>query len=78
MTFSTVNKRSGLGVSIAPGLVTAVGIPLWSDAQLPQVELKTPPSVIGRTSQDSINSGIMFRVCGAGEDNHRVDGGGDR
>jgi len=65
LTFSTVNKEGAvLGVSIAPGLVTAVDSLYGATAQLPQVELKTPPSVIGRTSQDSINSGIMFGYAG--------------
>lgn len=65
LTFSTVNSEGAvLGVSIAPGLVTAVNSLFGSTAQLPQVELKTPPSVIGRTSQDSINSGIMFGYAG--------------
>lgn len=65
LTFSTMNKEGAvLGVSIAPGLVTAVNSLYGATAQLPQVELKTPPSVIGRTSQDSINSGIMFGYAG--------------
>jgi type III pantothenate kinase len=33
-------------------------------AQLPQVELKIPPSVLGRNSQDSIRSGIMYGYAG--------------
>ncbi|HOE89400.1 MAG TPA: type III pantothenate kinase [Sphaerochaeta sp.] len=65
LTFSTVNGEGAvLGVSIAPGLVTAVNSLFGATAQLPQVELKTPPSVIGRTSQDSINAGIMFGYAG--------------
>ncbi|MFA5698373.1 MAG: type III pantothenate kinase [Sphaerochaeta sp.] len=65
LTFSTVSKEGKvLGVAIAPGLVTAVNSLFGSTAQLPQVELKTPPSVVGRTSRDSINSGIMFGYAG--------------
>lgn len=65
LTFSTVNERGEvLGVSIAPGLVTAVNSLFSGTAQLPQVELKIPPSVLGRNSMDSIRSGIMMGYAG--------------
>jgi type III pantothenate kinase len=65
LTFSTVSSDgSVLGASIAPGLVTAVNALFGNTAQLPQVELKIPTSVIGRNSQDSIRSGIMFGYAG--------------
>ena len=51
LTFSTVSKEGKvLGVAIAPGLVTAVNALFGSTAQLPQVELKVPSSVLGRDS----------------------------
>ena len=65
LTFSTVDHDGTvLCASIAPGLVTAVNALFGNTAQLPQVELKVPSSVIGRNSQDSIRSGIMFGYAG--------------
>jgi len=65
LTFSTVGEDgSVLGASIAPGLVTAVNALYGNTAQLPQVELRIPEKVIGRNSQDSIRSGIMFGYAG--------------
>lgn len=65
LTFSTVS-RSGdvLGVAIAPGLVTAVNALFGATAQLPQVELKVPTSVLGRDSMGSIRAGIMDGYSG--------------
>lgn len=61
LTLTTVNTKGEiLGVTIAPGLVTAVNSLFGSTAQLPQVELKIPKTVLGRDSQSSIRSGIMF------------------
>ncbi|MGE4583420.1 MAG: type III pantothenate kinase [Sphaerochaeta sp.] len=65
LTLTTVDSDgSVLGASIAPGLVTAVNALFGNTAQLPQVELKIPHSVIGRNSQESIRSGIMFGYSG--------------
>lgn len=65
LTFSTVDKEGKvLGVSIAPGLITAVNSLFGATAQLPQVELKIPSSVLGRDSQCSIRSGIMIGFSG--------------
>ena len=57
-------KGEILGVSIAPGLVTAVNALFGNTAQLPQVELKVPESALGRDSQTSIRSGIMMGYAG--------------
>ena len=65
LTFSTVdNKGKVLGVAIAPGLVTAVNALFGSTAQLPQVELKVPETVLGRDSMGSIRAGIMQGYAG--------------
>ena len=65
LTFSTVNSKGEvLGVAIAPGLVTAVNSLFGSTAQLPQVELKLPNTVIGRDSMTSIRAGIMEGFAG--------------
>jgi type III pantothenate kinase len=65
LTLTTVDgDGSVLGVAIAPGLVTAVNALYGNTAQLPQVELRIPTSVIGRNSQDSIRSGVMYGYSG--------------
>ncbi|MFA5447652.1 MAG: type III pantothenate kinase [Sphaerochaeta sp.] len=65
LTLTTVDSDgSVLGAAIAPGLVTAVNALFGNTAQLPQVELRVPKTVIGRNSQDSIRSGIMFGYAG--------------
>ncbi len=65
LTFSTVNREGKvLGVAIAPGLVTAVNSLFGNTAQLPQVELKLPSSVLGRDSMASIRAGIMEGYAG--------------
>ena len=61
LTFSSVNRKGEvLGVAITPGLITAVNSLFGSTAQLPQVELKVPSCLIGRNSEDSIRSGVMY------------------
>ncbi len=65
LTFSTVNSKGEiLGVAIAPGLVTAVNSLFGATAQLPQVELKLPETVLGRDSMTSIRAGIMEGYAG--------------
>jgi type III pantothenate kinase len=53
-----------LGVSIAPGLGTAVNALSRDTAQLPYVQLAAPPSVIGTNSRLSIQSGIVLGYVG--------------
>ncbi|MCK9286568.1 MAG: type III pantothenate kinase [Sphaerochaetaceae bacterium] len=62
----TVVSSSGdlLGASIAPGLVTAVNSLFHNTAQIPQVQLKVPEKAIGRDSDESIRSGIMYGYAG--------------
>ncbi|MGD1821166.1 MAG: type III pantothenate kinase [Pleomorphochaeta sp.] len=65
LTMSCVNKNGEvLGVSIAPGLITAVNALFGKTAQLPQVQLKAPEKTMGRSSDCSIRSGIMFGFAG--------------
>ena len=65
LTVTTVDSDGTvLGAAIAPGLVTAVNALFGNTAQLPQVELKIPTTAIGRNSQESIRSGIMFGYAG--------------
>ena len=65
LTFSTADASGEVkGVAIVPGLLTSVNALFGSTAQLPQVELKVPPSVLGRNSMDSVRSGIMIGYAG--------------
>lgn len=65
LTMSCVNKKGEVeGVSITPGLITAVNALFGSTAQLPQVQLKAPESVMGKSSDCSIRSGIMYGYSG--------------
>jgi len=65
LTFSTVDRDGAvLGVAIAPGLITAVNALYGNTAQLPQVELKLPDTVLGRDSVQSIRAGIMHGYAG--------------
>lgn len=65
LTMSCV-KRTGevLGVAIAPGLITAVNSLFGNTAQIPQVELKRPKHIMGRTTDQSVRSGIMNGYVG--------------
>jgi len=65
LTMSCVNKKGEIeGVSIAPGLITAVNALFGKTAQLPQVQLKAPEKAMGKSSDSSIRSGIMFGYSG--------------
>ncbi len=53
-----------LGVSIAPGLGTAVGALSRDTAQLPNVPLAPPPSVLGQNTVQAIQSGVVYGYTG--------------
>ena len=61
LTFTVVSQDGEvLGVSIAPGVQGALGSLISETAQLHQVGLLEPPSVLGKNTTHSIQSGIMF------------------
>lgn len=65
LTMSCVkNDGEVLGVAIAPGLITAVNSLFGNTAQIPQVELKRPHHIMGRTTDQSVRSGIMNGYVG--------------
>lgn len=65
LTLTTVNAAGEvLGAAIAPGLVTAVNSLFHNTAQIPQVQLKLPERAVGRNSDESIRSGIMYGYAG--------------
>ncbi len=60
-TFDCISaKAEYLGGIIAPGPETTATILHQAAARLPKVELQFPPSIIGRTTETSIQSGLMF------------------
>lgn len=65
LTFTTVGGNSEiLGVAIAPGLRTAVEALASKTAQLPQIHIAAPPSVLGENTIHAIQSGIIFGYTG--------------
>jgi type III pantothenate kinase len=65
LTFTTVSKSSGiLGVSIAPGLKTATLSLFKGAAQLPEVPLVLPDSVLGKNTVQAIQSGVLIGYIG--------------
>lgn len=53
-------KGEYLGGAIAPGIDTAASALFSSTAQIRRVELTAPPSVIGKTTVTSVQSGLMY------------------
>ncbi|MEN0005742.1 MAG: type III pantothenate kinase [Bacteroidota bacterium] len=65
LTFTTVNKAGQvMGVSIAPGLKTAISALFQKTAQLPEVPLELPQSVLGKNTVHAIQSGILIGYVG--------------
>ena len=65
LTFTTIGKDAEIrGVAIAPGLHTAVGALAGKTAQLPQIHLTAPPSVLGENTVHAIQSGLIFGFSG--------------
>ncbi len=65
LTFTTVSKEGKmLGVAIAPGLKTAIGALFQKTAQLPEVPLKVPESVLGADTVHAIQAGILHGYAG--------------
>lgn len=65
MTFTTLGKTGEiLGVAIAPGLLTALKSLTGNTAQLPDVQLVSPPSVLGKNTIHAIQSGLVLGFAG--------------
>jgi len=65
ITFTTIDRTGEiLGVAIAPGLSTALKSLTGSTAQLPDVQLVAPPSVLGRNTINAIQSGLVLGFAG--------------
>jgi type III pantothenate kinase len=64
-TFDAVSSDGDyLGGAIAPGIGIASQALFERTAKLPRVELSRPPSVIGRNTPHSIQSGLLFGYVG--------------
>jgi len=65
LTFTTCTlKGEILGVSILPGLKTAISALFQKTAQLPEVPLELPPSVLGTNTTQAIQSGVLMGYVG--------------
>lgn len=65
LTFTVITGEGKiLGVSIAPGLKTAVKALFSNTAQLPEVPLVMPYSAIGRNTVHAIQAGILWGYVG--------------
>lgn len=65
LTFTTISGEGKiLGVSIAPGLRTAIKALSQNTAKLFDVPLEVPPSSLGTNTVTAIQSGIMFGYDG--------------
>jgi type III pantothenate kinase len=64
-TFDAINKDGEyLGGAIAPGLGISAEALYLRAAKLPRVEIGRPPSVIGRNTVHSMQSGLLFGYVG--------------
>lgn len=65
LTFTTIGHHDEIrGVAIAPGLGTAVNALAGKTAQLPQIHLVPPPSVLGENTIHAIQSGVVLGFTG--------------
>ncbi|MFW5827747.1 MAG: type III pantothenate kinase [Alkalispirochaeta sp.] len=65
LTFTAVSGNGEIvGVSIAPGLRSAVAALSSNTAQLPGVDLVPPPHALARTTVHSIQSGVVYGYVG--------------
>lgn len=65
ITFDVVSREGEyLGGVIAPGLNSGISALFSKAAKLPQVALNIPESVIGRSTEEAIQAGILFGNAG--------------
>lgn len=66
ITFDVIDERSVyLGGAIMPGLEVATEALQMKTAKLPQIPLRPPTRAVGKTTVESLQSGIMLGVAGA-------------
>lgn len=65
LTFTAIDAGGNiLGVSITPGMKTAINSLMTNTAQLPDVPLKAPPSVLGKNTVHAVQSGVVLGYVG--------------
>lgn len=65
LTFTIVDQSGHiLGVNIAPGLKTAIAALFNKTAQLPEVPLELPPSIVGQGTVHAIQNGVLVGYVG--------------
>ena len=65
MTFTVASVEHGIqGVSIAPGLKTAMQALSGNTAQLPEVWLSWPSSALGHSTEEAIKAGVLVGYYG--------------
>ena len=65
LTFTTIDNAGHiLGVAIAPGLKTAMKSLSGSTAQLPEIPLELPGSVLGKNTMHAMQAGILHGYVG--------------
>lgn len=65
LTFSIVTQDEGIrGVTIAPGIMTAIKAISFQTAQLPEVEMEIPESVIGYDTDTALRAGVLYGYVG--------------
>ena len=65
LTASCVSEEGDtLGVIIAPGIVTALNSLIYQTAQLPEIELKKPATVLGNDTVSCMQSGMVYGFLG--------------
>jgi len=57
-------EKAYLGGAIAPGMALSMEALFGKTARLPKVSLAAPASVIGKTTMESIQAGIMYGTAG--------------
>ena len=58
---AVVNQKGAfIGTSIIPGVLMGLKALSSTTAQLPQICLEAPPSVIGKNTADCMKSGVIF------------------
>ena len=64
-TFDDISRNGDyMGGAIAPGVMTATDALFSKAARLPRIELVRPPQAIGKTTVQSMQSGIIFGFAG--------------
>ncbi|MEQ1935494.1 MAG: type III pantothenate kinase, partial [Fimbriimonadaceae bacterium] len=65
-TFDAIDSNGTyIGGAILPGVMVSTEALVGHTAKLPQIEFRTPDRVIGRTTTESLQSGIVLGYAGA-------------